>query len=553
MLSLLLLTPLVGALVVALLPAAMARLGALAVSGAALAVAALVLAGFDPAVATDTAPQLAERVGPWLPGLDVYYAVGLDGLNVWLVGLVAVLAPLLVLYAWNRVERSAPAFFALLLALEGFALGAFLAFDLLTFYVFFELTLVPTYFLIALWGGTEDGFEDAGAPGRAALKFVVYTLVGSLVMLVGILWLGFAAGKASGIGFTTDWYRLVAFGVPAEAQLGLFVLLAVALLIKAPLFPFHTWLPDAYREAPIAGTVMLAAVLGKMGTYGLVRWVVPVVPSAVAQVAPLVGLLCAVGIVYAGLVAFAQSDVKRLIAYSSVSHLGFVILGVFALNVEALQGSLFQMLAHGISTGALFLCAGMLVQRTGTHDLRRMGGIATAAPVLTFFTLLAAFASSGLPGLSNFVGEFLILLGAFGSEAIDNRWIVGAATTGVVFAAVYILAMVYHAFFGPRALRSPLAEGAVVTDLGGREIALLVPLAALMVGLGWWSAPLLRASEPAVQAVMQTVQAKRAAAAASPAAAFSVPLQWPHPILLDAPAPVAPVADPGDPAAPPSR
>ena len=540
MLSLLLLLPIVGALVVALLPAAMARLGALAVSAGTLAVAALALAGFDPAVSTGTAPQLAETVGPWLPGWDVHYAVGLDGLNVWLVGLVAVLVPLLVLYAWNRVERSAPAFFALLLALEGFALGAFLAFDLLTFYVFFELTLVPTYFLIALWGGVVDGYEDAGAPARAALKFVVYTLVGSLVMLVGILWIGFAAGRAAGTGFTTDWYALVAYGVPADVQLGLFLLLAVALLIKAPLFPLHTWLPDAYREAPVAGTVMLAAVLGKMGTYGLLRWVVPVVPSAVAQAAPYVGVLCAVGIVYAALVALAQADVKRLIAYSSVSHLGFVILGVFALNVEAAQGSLFQMLAHGVSTGALFLCAGMLAARAGTHDLRRMGGLATAAPVLTTFTLLAAFASSGLPGLSNFVGEFLILLGAFGSEALGSRWIAGVAATGVVFAAVYILVMVYRAFFGPRALRSPLAEGAVVTDLTGREVGLLLPLAALMVGLGWWGAPLLRASEPAVQAVIRTAEAKQAAALADPSATYAVPLQWATP---DAP-PVAPAAVP---------
>ena len=542
MLSLLLLIPIAGALLVALLPAPLARLGALAVSGATLALAALVLLGFDPAVATDTAPQLMDRVGPWLPGLDVSYVLGLDGLNVWLVGLVAVLAPLLVLYAWDRVERAAPAFFALLLALEGFTLGAFLAFDLLTFYVFFELTLIPTYFLIALWGGVADGYEDAEAPARAALKFVVYTLVGSLVMLVGILWIGFAAGEAAGVGFTTDWYRLVAYGVPAEAQMGLFLLLAVALLIKAPLFPLHTWLPDAYREAPVVGTVMLAAVLGKMGTYGLLRWVVPVVPSAVADAAPFVGVLCVVGIIYAALVALAQADVKRLIAYSSVSHLGFVILGVFALNVEAAQGSLFQMLAHGVSTGALFLCAGMLAQRAGTHDLRRMGGIAHAAPILTFMTLLAAFASSGLPGLSNFVGEFLILIGAFGSQALGSGWIAGLAATGVVFAAVYILAMVYHAFFGPRSMRSPLPEGAVVADVTGREFGVLVPLAVLMVALGWWSAPVLRASEPAVEAVIRTATAKQAAALADPSATYSVPLQWPAATAAE-PMPTDPLDD----------
>ncbi|MEL6703876.1 MAG: NADH-quinone oxidoreductase subunit M [Bacteroidota bacterium] len=525
-----------AAVLVLLLPQAMARVIALATTLGTLALAAMLYLGFDPNAVTEAMPQMAERSGAWLPGTDVTYFVGIDGLNVLLVLLVALLGPIAVGAAWGGLRDDAgddatyggqKGFFALMLLLQTGLLGVFCAFDLFLFYVFFEVVLIPMYFLIAIWG--RDTKEQDSS--RAALKFVIYTLVGSLLMLVGVLWMGYAAGNVVNGGvFTTDYYDLLRFAVPAEAQTILFVLFGLAFLIKAPLFPLHSWLPGAYRAAPLAATVLLAAVMGKMGTYGLLRFVVPMFPNAAMALAPAIGVLAAIGIVWAALVAYAQKDIKGLIAYSSVSHLGFIVLGLFAFTTEAVQGALIQMTNHALSTGALFLLAGFLYRRRGTYDLDKLGGVAKTLPALTFFTMLAVFASSGLPGLNGFVGEFLILLGAFKSTLIGPV-VVGVATSGVIFAAVYLLWMAYKTFFGPAKTE---ADG--TRDLSLGELALVLPLAVGMVWLGMGPMPFLNKSEAAVEDLLEVTASKAEMVATAEVAATQngVPfggavLPWPVP------------------------
>ncbi len=508
--------PALGALAVALLPSAAAvRWGSLAVTTLTFVLSLGLWAGFDPAVSTATAPQMAERVN-WLPGLDVSYFVGVDGLNLLLVLLTTLLGPVVVLASWTYIHERQKGYYALMLLLQTGVLGVFLSFDLFLFYVFFEITLIPMYFVIGIWGGEERIY--------AALKFVLYTLVGSLLMLVGIIWLGFAAGDVVGGGvFTTDWYKLVSFGVPLAAQPWLFFLFFLAFAIKVPLFPFHTWLPDAHVQAPTGGSVVLAGVLLKMGTYGLLRFTIPFFPNAAETFAPWIAVLAVVGIVYGALVAFAQTDVKKLVAYSSVSHLGFVVLGLFAFTTEAAQGALIQMVNHGVSTGALFLLIGMLYERRHTREMAAFGGIAKSVPILTFFMLLSVFASAGLPGLNGFVGEFLILLGSWKSPVVGNPLLIAVATTGVILAAVYLLWMVYKTFFGE--LASP--ENAAMKDLNGREIALMLPLVVAMVWLGMGPAPFLARSEAAVRSLLETSAAKARAQEASPDVATVTPIRWP--------------------------
>jgi len=474
--------------------------------------------GFDPAVATDAAPQLMERIGPWLPGMDTSYFVGIDGLNLLLVLLTTLLGPLVILASWTYIEKAPKGYYVLMLLLQTGVTGVFCSFDLFLFYVFFELTLIPMYFIIGVWGGENRVY--------AAIKFVLYTLVGSLLMLVGILWLGFAAGGAQGVAFTTDWYRLVSYGVPVEAQYGMFLLFFLAFAIKVPLFPFHTWLPDAHVQAPTGGSVVLAGVLLKMGTYGLLRFTLPFFPNAAIEFAPYVAGLAVIGIIYGALVAFAQTDVKKLVAYSSVSHLGFVVLGVFALTPEAGQGALIQMVNHGLSTGALFLLIGMLYERRHTREMGDFGGIAKTVPVLTFFMLFSVFASAGLPGLNGFVGEFLILLGSFGSPIVLGHILVPIATTGVILAAVYLLWMVYKTFFGEVTDEA----NKTMRDLNGRELAVMIPLAILMVWLGMGPAPFLERSEGMVRTLVASTldKADRLEATRGTATAGSFPLRW-HP------------------------
>ena len=499
--SLVIFLPALGALAVLFVPGDSAvRWVSLGVTALTFVVSLGLWAGFDPGISTADAPQLAEAAR-WFPGVDISYLVGVDGLNLLLLLLTTLLGPIVVLSSWTYIGKHVKGYYALLLILETGVLGVFASFDLFLFYIFFELTLIPMYFIIGIWGGENRIY--------AAVKFVIYTLFGSLLMLVGLLWLGFAAGDAVNGGvFTTNWYKLVSFGIPLGSQTWLFLLFALAFCIKVPLFPFHTWLPDAHVQAPTGGSVVLAGVLLKMGTYGLVRFCLPFFPNAAQTFAWPIAILALIGIVYGALVAYAQEDAKKLVAYSSVAHLGFVVLGIFAFTTEALQGAMIQMVNHGISTGALFLIIGMLYERRHTRLMADYGGLAKSVPILTFFMVFSVLASVGLPGLNGFVGEFLILLGTFKSNVIGGWVVTAIATSGVIFAAVYLLTMLYKTFYGP--LDKP--ENAAMPDLNGREIGLLVPLVVLMFWLGFGPAPFLATSEPAVRDLLETVETKRLAA-----------------------------------------
>src|SRR6056297_747060 len=378
--------------------------------------------GFDPAISTAEGPQLVEQTLNWFPGVDITYFVGVDGLNLLLLLLTTLLGPIIVLSSWTYIGKQIKGYYVLMLILQTGVLGVFASFDLFLFYIFFEVTLIPMYFIIGIWGGENRIY--------AAVKFVIYTLVGSLLMLVAILFLGYEAGAAVNNGvFTTDWYTLLEYNVPLATQGWLFAVFAFSFAIKVPLFPLHTWLPDAHVQAPTGGSIILAGVLLQMGTYGLVRFCLPVFPNAAQTWAFTIGVLAVIGIIYGALVARAQPDAKKLVAYSSVSHLGFVVLGIFAFTAEAMQGAVIQMVNHGISTGALFLLVGMLYERRHTRLMEDYGGLAKVMPVFATFLMIATLASVAVPGTNGFVGEFLILLGAF--KAYPFWAILG--TSGAVF------------------------------------------------------------------------------------------------------------------------
>ena len=491
--------PVIGALLMLLAPTDRAvRLFALIVTTAAFLLSLPLWFGFDVASAAELQfnvvdfPLISET-------LDVRYLVGVDGFSLLLVLLTTFLGPIVVLCSWSYIKESSKGYYILLLILQTGMTGVFCAFDVLLFYIFFELTLIPMYFLIGIWGGERRIY--------AAIKFVIYTMVGSLLMLVAILYLGYAAGNAVNGGvFTTNYFKLLSFDVPLGMQSWLFVLFAFAFAIKVPVFPFHTWLPDAHVQAPTGGSVILAGVLLKMGTYGLVRFCLPFFPSASASHTVLIGILAVIGIVYGALVSRAQSDAKKLVAYSSVSHLGFVVLGIFAVTLESIQGAMIQMINHGISTGALFLIVGMLYERRHTLLMADYGGIAKSVPVLTFFMVLTALASAGLPGLNGFVGEFLILVGAFSSDAPGMQVLTVIATLGVILAAVYLLWMLSRMFFGPLTTES----NRKMPDLNVRELVILAPMALLMILLGLMPQPFLKVSEPAAARLLEVIEQKRA-------------------------------------------
>ena len=458
--------------------------------------------GYDPSVSTAIAPQLADVSSGWFPdAFDVKYYVGIDGLSLLLVMLTTLLGPVVVLSSWTYIEEKHKGYYGLLLLLQTGITGVFTSFDLFLFYIFFELTLIPMYFIIGIWGGQNRIY--------AAVKFVIYTLVGSLLMLVAILFLGYEAGAAVNNGvFTTDWYTLLEYNVPLGTQTWLFALFAFSFAIKVPLFPLHTWLPDAHVQAPTGGSVILAGVLLKMGTYGLLRFCLPFFPNAAQNGAVLIGILAVVGIIYGALVARVQEDAKSLVAYSSVSHLGFVVLGLFAFTAEAMQGAVIQMVNHGLSTGALFLLVGMLYERRHTRMMADYGGLAASVPVLTTLMVFSVLASAGLPGLNGFVGEFMILLGSFKSTVLDMPGLVVAATTGVILAAMYLLHMVYRTFFGELTHEA----NAEMADLNGRELLLMAPLVVLMFVMGFFPNPFLRQTAPTTEFLLNTIEEKRAAA-----------------------------------------
>ncbi len=502
LISLVIFLPLAGVVATLLVRSDRAvKIVALVVTTATFLISLLLWFGFQVASAAEL--QFAEEAFPLLSAsIDVTYAVGVDGLSLLLVLLTTLFGPIVVLSSWTYIGKQVKAYYTLLLILQTGMTGVFCAFDVLLFYIFFELTLIPMYFLIGIWGGERRIY--------AAIKFVLYTMVGSLLMLVAILYLGHVAGDAVNDGvFTTNYYKLVAYGVPLQTQNWLFVLFAFAFAIKVPMFPLHTWLPDAHVQAPTGGSVILAGVLLKMGTYGLVRFCLPFFPNAATDYAMLFAILAVIGIVYGALVSRAQPDAKKLVAYSSVSHLGFVVLGIFAFTIEAMQGAMIQMINHGVSTGALFLLVGMLYERRHTRRMEDFGGIARSAPRLTFFMVLTVLASAGLPGLNGFVGEFLILVGAFSSEVLVGAPIlIAVATTGVILAAVYLLWMLSRMFFGPLTKE----ENRTMPDLNRRELVVLAPLALLMIVLGVMPQPFLSVSEPATEHLIETIQEKRMAA-----------------------------------------
>lgn len=500
--SLVIFLPALGALLTLFLRRASAiRWTALATTTVTFLLSTGLFVGYDPSVSTALAPQLADVWAGWLPeGFDVKYFVGIDGLSLLLVMLTTLLGPVVVLSSWTYIGEKQKGYYSLLLLLQTGITGVFASFDLFLFYIFFELTLIPMYFIIGIWGGTERIY--------AAVKFVIYTLVGSLLMLVGILYLGYAAGEAVNNGvFTTDWYTLLEYNVPLATQGWLFAVFAFSFAIKVPLFPLHTWLPDAHVQAPTGGSVILAGVLLKMGTYGLLRFCLPFFPNVAQSYAGLFAVIAVIGIIYGALVARVQADAKSLVAYSSISHLGFVVLGLFAFTAEALQGAVIQMINHGLSTGALFLLVGMLYERRHTRLMEDYGGLATSVPVLTTFMVISVLASAGLPGLNGFVGEFLILLGSFQSTVLNSPVLVALATSGVILAAVYLLHMMYRTFFGELTDEA----NAQMADMNAREFGLMVPLIVLMFVLGFYPNPFLQQTAPTTEFLLETVEEKRAA------------------------------------------
>jgi NADH-quinone oxidoreductase subunit M len=436
------------------------------------------------------AMQMASSVA-WVEAWGVHYALGIDGISLFMVLLTTLTTPLAILGSFNYIKKKERAFYALMLLLETGVVGVFLATDLFLFYVFFELTLVPMYFIVGVWGGERRIY--------AAVKFFLYTALGSLLMLVAILYVYVQA--RGHLGYPSFAYEdLLRVPLTLTEQLWLFGAFGLAFSIKVPVFPLHTWLPDAHVEAPTPGSVVLAAVLLKMGTYGYLRFLLPLFPAASQHptVVTIMVTLGVVGIIYAAWVAAVQPDAKKLVAYTSVAHMGFVVIGVFALTVNGLQGGLVVMISHGISTGALFLLLGMLYERRHTRLIAEFGGLGRVAPLLATAFVITALASIGLPGTSGFVGEFLALLGIF--ESRPGLAIV--ASTGVIFAAYYMLPMVQKVFFN--ALDKP--ENREMKDLDRREVAILTPLLALMVLVGVFPSPILERMEPSVRAVLERVE-----------------------------------------------
>ncbi len=430
----------------------------------------------------------------WIKSLGISYYLGLDGISLFLFLLTTFLGPLTVLSTWSAVTEKVKGFHISMLLLETALLGVFAALDLFLFYVFWEAMLIPMYFVIGIWGGPRRIY--------ATIKFVLFTLTGSLLMLVAIIALYFINQAYTG-AYTFSIPELSKLILPLKTQFWLFWAFALAFAIKVPLFPLHTWLPDAHVEAPTAGSVILAGVLLKMGTYGFLRFCLPMFPNAFLDAVPLISILAIIGITYGGMVSMMQKDIKSLVAYSSVAHLGFVMLGMFAFNVQGIQGSILQMINHGISTGALFLIVGMLYERRHTRLIEDFGGVAHVLPIYATFFMIIALSSIGLPGTNGFVGEFLIILGTFKS----NITYAVLAASGVIIAAVYMLWMYQRVFFGQ--VTNPVNQN--LRDLNFREKFILVPLVILVFWIGLYPKPLLSRMETSVVTLIQTTEEKLSA------------------------------------------
>jgi NADH-quinone oxidoreductase subunit M len=427
---------------------------------------------------------------PWISigGLQIGFHMGIDGLGMLMVLLTTFLTPVSILSTWTSVKERVKGFMMFFLLLEMGMLGVFTSLDLVLFYIFWEFTLIPMYFLIGMWGGENRIY--------AAVKFFLFTMAGSILMLLAIVYIGITAGTFS----LTD--LMAQRGLFAGAQMWLFVAFAAAFAIKVPMWPLHSWLPDAHVEAPTAGSVILAGVMLKMGAYGFLRFNLPLFPQATVQAAPWMAALAVIGIIYGGIVAYGQRDMKKLVAYSSVSHLGFVMLGIFALNPEGLAGAILQMVNHGLSTGALFLIVGMLYERSHTREMAAFGGLWKIMPVMGSLALFVSLSSVGLPGLNGFVGEFTILLGAFGSQILANPWFAGVAALGVIIAAVYLFFMFEKVFLGPVAH----AVNLNLKDISLREVITLAPVLVLILAIGLYPAPFFALINPTANELANLVQ-----------------------------------------------
>jgi len=426
--------------------------------------------------------QFVERYR-WIPSWNVNYIVGVDGISVLLVILTTLLSLICVIASWKPIKDRVMEYMIALMLLETGMLGVFIALDLVLFYIFWEAMLIPMFLLIGIWGGPRKIY--------AAIKFFLYTLVGSVLMMVGIIAIYLKSGG------TFEIVRLMEVGYPFQFQVWVFLAFFLAFAIKVPMFPFHTWLPDAHVEAPTAGSVILAGVLLKMGTYGFLRFNLPMFPQAAEYFTPMIMVLSVVAIIYGALVAMVQEDLKKLIAYSSVSHMGFVTLGIFALNMQGVQGGMLQMLNHGVTTGALFLCVGVIYERTHTRMIKDFGGLSRRLPVYATLFMIFTLSSLGLPGMNGFIGEFLILLGAFRSQTLYAI----LATSGIILGAAYMLWMFQRVMFMKL---KPKNES--LQDLDWRELVTLVPLALLVFYIGIYPTPALDIMDASIKNLIEHVQ-----------------------------------------------
>ena len=466
---------------------------ALAVSLAEFVISLFLIRGF---VTANPGYQF-EEIHDWI-GSAIRYHMGVDGISLFLVILTTFLVPISILASWQGIHEKVKGFFIALLVIETAMIGVFVSLDLFLFFVFWELTLIPMYFLIGIWGHDRRIY--------AAVKFILYTMFGSILMLVAILWLYNVAGSFDFVKIQAKLHAGLV-SLPPNTELLLFCAFFLAFAIKVPLFPLHTWLPDAHTEAPTAGSVILAGVMLKLGTYGILRFCLPLFPDAAHRAAPVIAVLAIIGIVYGALVATVQTDLKRLVAYTSVSHLGFVVLGIFAFSTISIQGAIYQMLNHGVSTGALFLGVGMLYDRRHTFEIKQFGGLATPMPVLMAFFLFACLSSLALPLLNGFVGEFLILIGVFERHHAWASW----AASGAVLSAIYLLWAYQRVALG----EVTVEKNKTLPDASTRERVILVTMALVILFMGIASPLFTRRMEPATNVLLEQMSGRAQNAAMS--------------------------------------